>query len=359
MTIFLFSVSERLVLKYRGVNEIEEDLRFEEMEPYDPHTMRIIVFILWTLVILSFVITVVVLGAPPALSLQSDRETYYLGFWGAFFSLNSVLYSLILFDRYQIQAIDRKLSEFYSITLYCTVFLFANKFQIFTLILIFIVMRGILVKGQKIRSLIILVAVAILIFTILYNTVYLKMYNFSVNDTLKWYNMKLPKEFGFIANPYLYIANNFDNLYTFISMKPSRMYGYNGVYNITRSKELCEFIFTPSISARSKDFSGSMRLGAMNTGSIFLHPYWDFGIAGVFIYAVFCGALCGFIERKLVENKDFMSCFAYCYAMIGVFASFFTDAFLSKSMLINLLAAAIISAILHEKIVFMFRGKRI
>lgn len=359
IAIILFSVSERLVLKYRGIHELEEEIRFNGMAMYDPHTMRVMVFILWLLVAVSFAITIVVLGAPPALSLSSDRSTYYLGGWGAIFSLNSVLYTLILFDRYQLKAINNKLSIFYIISLYCSVILIANKFQIFTLVLIFIVMRSLMVKGQSVRSLIFLAIIAILIFAILYNTVYLKMYNFSEADTLKWYSLNIPKQIGFLANPYLYIANNFDNLYNFMSKNPNLMYGYNAIYNITRSNNLCKLLFGQLISARSKDFAVSVNFGAMNTGSFFLNSYWDFGIPGIFIYTVFCGMLCGFIERKLVQNKNFMSCFAYCYAMISVFLSFFTDSFLSKSMLINLVGAAIVSAILHEKIVFTFRGKKI
>lgn len=358
-TIILFNFGGRVFRSYSNSNTeyLEQAIRFDGMNYYNGRVLKLIVVVMWLAVMLSVAVTIFVLGAPPAISLTSDRSEYFLSGWGSIYSLNTVLYALILFDRYQKKALGKFWNFIFTFSLYVVVFLMANKFQIFSLLLVYFVSRALLKKGQSLWKILIFVGAGLFIFVMMYNFIYAQMYNFSNEDTLYYYGVNLPGKYDFLANPYLYVATNFENLYHFINTKHHMMFGYCEIYNITRSFKFCDAVFTKNIGYYYPEYTDSLHMGAMNTGSMFLIPYRDFGIAGMLLYSFLCGIICGSIEKYVIKKKNFTSYFLYCYAMICVFMSFFTDSFLTKNMIINLIAAFVISKLIHEEVVFAYKGK--
>lgn len=358
-SVFLFNVGHKLLLSYNNnsAESLEQEIRFDGMEYYNGRVVKIVIFVLWLAVMLSVAITILVLGPPPAISLSSDRNEYFLSGWGSIYALNTVLYALILFDRYQKQSLGKFWNYLFTISLYAVVFLMANKFQIFSLILVFFTSRALLKKGQSIWKIIVLFVVGLTVFVLMYSLIYIRMYNFTNEDTLYYYGVSIPQKYGFLANPYLYIATNLENLFHYMQTSHHMMLGYCELYNITRSFDFCNFVFGNNIGSHYFEYSKSLHMGAMNTGSMFLLSYRDFGIPGMLLYTLLCGMICGKIENHVVNSKTFISYFEYCYAMICVFMSFFTDSFLTKNMIINLIVALIISKLIHENVVFAFKGR--
>lgn len=361
LTIIAFNIGNSISLSYNRSNTdfLESEIRFNGMSNYNSGIMRIIIIILWLALMLSVVVTIAVLGPPPALSLTSDRNEYFLSGWGSIYALNTSLYALLLFDRYQKESLGKFWNYFFSYSIYLVVFLMANKFQIFSLIFVFFTARALLKKGQSLWKIFLLIFIGLIVFVLLYNYIYINMYDFTNEDSVYYYEVNIPHKYNYLANPYLYIATNFENLYHYFSSPHHLMYGYCELYNITRDFRLCNFIYTDRIGNFYTEYNESLHMGALNTGSMFLIPYRDFGVPGILIYSFICGSICGAIQRHVMKYKTFAAFFAYCYAIICVFMSFFTESFLSKNMLINLVAGLFISILVHEKIVFSFKGKTI
>jgi oligosaccharide repeat unit polymerase len=248
----------------------------------------------------------------------------------------------LIFDKYQKNVMGNLINTILLVILIGIVFLMANKFQFFLMIFVHFTATALLKKKQSIKKLIIIGALGIAIFAVMYNVIYVKMYSFSVSDSIYWYQLRIPDKLSFLANPYLYVANNFENLYHFMETSPQKTLGYKGLYNITRNYDICNFIYPAKIAVHYSDFTESLHMGAMNTGSIFLNPYHDFGYGGIIVYAAFCGMICCQIENRVVRKRNFGTFFAYCYCIISVFLSFFADCFLRKNMLINLFAGIVV-----------------
>lgn len=291
-----------------------------------------------------------VLGAPPAISLTSERSSYYISGIGTVYLLNTALFALIVFGYFQ----KNKCISKYSLLLFIgttvlSVFLMANKFQIFTLAIAFFTIISILKKEQSFKSILMLSVSAILLFAVMYEFVYSEMYSFSSADAVYWYKISLPNQLRFLAQPYLYIANNFENLYHFMSIEHHNTFGYNLMYNATRNMDLCKDLFGSQIVGFSNEFADSLQMKSMNTGSALVASYQDFGFLGIFAYSILIGAISGLAEKNLIKKKNFMSVFMYSYVNTSLFLSFLSENFFSKPLLINLLAVWLLSPFINGR----------
>ena len=57
---------------------------------YKSSVMQLVCFLLWSGILISFIVEVLVLGAPPAISM-AIRSEYFLSLWGSIVILQSVL----------------------------------------------------------------------------------------------------------------------------------------------------------------------------------------------------------------------------------------------------------------------------
>lgn len=349
IAVVIFCFSYYLTKKYRK-SEYQKAKRINERIEYNSKTMKRIITMMWLVVIGSVAIMWFSLGAPPALSLNSNRSNYFIGGFGTIYLLNTVLFALLVFDHFQKSSISNTLYYFYIGTLTICVFLMANKYQIFTLAVMYFTIKSLLKKGQSVKSVLKILILVIVVFVVMYNTIYTKMYNFTGMDTIYWYGLNIPNQLAFLAQPYLYISNNFENLYHYMCVKHHFMFGYNFLYNSTRNISLCASVFGSKIVSYANEYGNSLQMPAMNTGTAFLIPYRDFGIGGIFLYAMIIGVVAGKSEKRLLEKRSFLSVYIYSYVMTSVFFSFFTESFFSKPFLINIAVAIILDFLLSNKI---------
>lgn len=357
LSVLIVNVTHYITKKYSNLEARERTLRNVGTIAYDRKIVNALAKVLWILITVSVVITIIILGAPPAISMTDQRDEYFVSGWGTIYSLNTVLFALLIYDRFQKRYISNMCFYVFGGMVIIYVVLMANKFQIFTLLIVLFTEMAILKKGQALQSLFILAVIVVLVFLVMYVLIYSQMYNFTADDTIYWYKLNLPARLGFLAQPYLYVANNFENLFNYMKTPHHYMFGYNILYNATRNSSLCNLVFGESISKYASEFRNSLQMGAMNTGSCLLYPYRDFGVPGIIAYSCFCGFVFGQAEKRLVTKKDFASVFIYAYAVLSACFSFFSENLFSKPLIINLLSAMIISPLIHKKIRIVI-GKR-
>lgn len=122
----------------------------------------------------------------------------------------------------------------------------------------------------------------------------------------------------FITQPYMYIANNYDNFNCLVEQLPSHTYGIKGLFPLwalTGLKFLKpELVAFPLYTTKEE----------LTTVTLFYDAYYDFGMAGVCIFAallgVFAAWLSGHVESK---GNPFWQVF-YGQAALYFMLSFFT-----------------------------------
>mgnify|MGYP000054955242 FL=1 len=82
---------------------------------YKSSVMQLVCFLLWSGILISFIVEVLVLGAPPAISM-AIRSEYFLSLWGSIVILQSVFAGLLFYDRYN-QNVVGKLFWVYALTI--------------------------------------------------------------------------------------------------------------------------------------------------------------------------------------------------------------------------------------------------
>ena len=122
----------------------------------------------------------------------------------------------------------------------------------------------------------------------------------------------------FITQPYMYIANNYDNFNCLVEQLPSHTYGIKGLFPLwalTGLKFLKpELVAFPLYTTKEE----------LTTVTLFYDAYYDFGIAGVFVFAAFLGIFAAWLSKR-VEKKGnpFWQVF-YGQAALYFMLSFFT-----------------------------------
>lgn len=321
------------------------------------NAIKILVFGTSALMVSSVFVMWVVLGAPPAISMTNHRELYWIPVIGNGYLLGTVCFSLLLFDRFTLRKISNR--NFFigiSVVVVCTL-LMANKFQIFTLILIYFFLKSLLSKSKSFLFFAGLCGCIVVIFAVMYEVFYTNMYNFSTQDANYWYGVNLPEYLNFLVYPYLYIATNWDNLYNFMTSPIHHLFGAGIFFNITRSEFLSNIIFGDSILRYLVEYDDSLQIGKMNTATTFFLPYRDFGITGMCLYSIVIGMISGIVERYYKSNKSFFSLSLYLYVLVAVSFSFFNENFTSKVLLISLPVAYVCSLVLDRKIKIVMNKK--
>ena len=122
----------------------------------------------------------------------------------------------------------------------------------------------------------------------------------------------------FITQPYMYIANNYDNFNCLVEQLPSHTYGIKGLFPLwalTGLKFLKpELVAFPLYTTKEE----------LTTVTLFYDAYYDFGIAGVCIFAALLGVFAVWLSGR-VESKGnpFWQVF-YGQAALYFMLSFFT-----------------------------------
>lgn len=125
----------------------------------------------------------------------------------------------------------------------------------------------------------------------------------------------------FISQPYIYIANNYENFNCLVDALPAHTWGIRSLFPVWALTGL-KFVFPYLIS-----FPIYVNKEELTTLTLFYDSYYDFGILGVAIFSCLLGAVCFFLVERLKEMKNPVGYVFYGQMAIYMMLSFFTTWF--------------------------------
>lgn len=125
----------------------------------------------------------------------------------------------------------------------------------------------------------------------------------------------------FISQPYIYIANNYDNFNRMVEVLPKHTFGLRMLFPIFALTGL-KFKFPHLV-----DFPIYTTKTELSTLTLFYDAYYDFGVTGIVLFALLIGvAMYGF-ERWIRESEHPVSFLFYAQFGIYLLLSFFSTWF--------------------------------
>lgn len=315
---------------------------------YFPTTMNVVIFLLWLAIIVSFLMMVLLLGAPPAIS-KANRAEYFVSGWGTIVVLQSTFFGLLLYDRFNKNS-TKWMFWIYSLSILLIALLLSNKFQFTYMLVLYLVAYNSYKKQIKIDTLVKTGGVALLMFVLLYKFVYEQMYGVSLQAMQEGYRMILPPNLNFLIQPYLYVAFNYENLYNFL------LHDTHALYGLKTFGSIIEIFHLDDIFSRRMllvdEWKNLLQVSSMTTGTMFQDFAQDGKIWGMFVLTYLSGMWSGICYRLFKENKSFTYFFLYSATTAAIFVSFFSNAFTSKVTLINIGASVLIGLLLKVNLVW-------
>lgn len=318
---------------------------------YDSSTLRLLAFFIWIGIVISFAIEIVILGPPPAIS-GSIRNQYFVSGIGSIVTLQSVFWGLIIYDRYNQKSLG-KFFWLYVISVVIIAGLLSNKYQIIYMGIILLIAHNTFKKRIQIKTLAFFSFLVLLLFLALFEFVYQDMYNITFDKISEIYQMDLPDSLNVLAQPYLYVAFNYENLYTFLISDHSNLYGlatFNGLFKFFSLNQF----YSSETQLIMEQRDAALNIDAMNTGTMF-EDFAQDGDAFVFLFTFLAGFWAYLSYKNFKLNHSFFSFYMFITTTSSVFMAFFVNAFTSKLTLVNLLGAYFIGLVLHRVIVSRHR----
>ena len=125
----------------------------------------------------------------------------------------------------------------------------------------------------------------------------------------------------FISQPYIYIANNYDNLNCLIRDLPAHTWGLRSLFPLWALSGL-KFVF-PQLAASPLYVTKT----ELTTLTLFYDAWYDFGTVGVVLFSAALGSLCYFLEKRIGEDHGPMVCVFFAQVAVYLGLSFFTTWF--------------------------------
>ena len=141
------------------------------------------------------------------------------------------------------------------------------------------------------------------------------------------FEMKDPRTPIFFTQPYMYIANNFDNLNCLIRELPGggHTLGLRMLFPLWALTGL-KFLFPELVS-----FPLYVTKTELTTVTLFYDAYYDFGLAGVFVFGLLLGIVCRMVFDAVRRKKEAALILIYAQLAFYLLFSFFTTWFSNPS----------------------------
>lgn len=139
-----------------------------------------------------------------------------------------------------------------------------------------------------------------------------------LNGIFEMKNSQLPI---FISQPYIYIANNYENFDCLVEALPKHTFGIRMLFPVWALTGL-KFLFPQLIS-----YPPYVTKTELTTVTLFYDAYYDFGILGVIVFACALGFVAQLLVRKAEEMKNPIGYLFYSQFGVYMMLSFFTTWF--------------------------------
>ena len=153
-------------------------------------------------------------------------------------------------------------------------------------------------------------------------------------------NTKIPI---WIAQPYMYIASNYENFNYMVESMTSHLYdGVRMLYPFWALTGL-KFLFPVQISRPPYIVKKEL-----STFTMFYDAYYDFGIIGLLIFASISGVMSAFLTKRMSEGKNPVIHLFYGQIAICFILSFFTTWFSDPTVWFRLIMTSVIYIIIGK-----------
>lgn len=151
------------------------------------------------------------------------------------------------------------------------------------------------------------------------------------------FEMKYAKMPIFITQPYMYIANNFDNFNCLVEVLPGHTFGMKSLFPLWALTGL-KFFFPQLIN-----FPIYVDKKELTTLTLFYDAYYDFGWFGVLIFSCLLGLAAYLLVVKLREMRNPMGYLLYAQMAAYLMLSFFTTWFSNTTTWFYLIVTGIMA----------------
>ncbi len=145
----------------------------------------------------------------------------------------------------------------------------------------------------------------------------------SVSYLNEVFEMKDPDTPIFFTQPYMYIANNYENFHVLVENLTSLKYGIRQLFPFLALTGL-KFVLPAGWISTEATFVTREEL---TTVTILYDAYYDFGIAGVMLFGFLLGVACAWITMKLRRSSNPIMGLVYVQMAMYCILSFFTTWF--------------------------------
>ena len=154
-----------------------------------------------------------------------------------------------------------------------------------------------------------------------------------LNGIFEMKNSRMPI---FITQPYMYIANNYDNFNCLVEQLPSHTFGLKMLFPLWALTGL-KFLYPSLVS-----FPLYVTKEELTTVTLLYDAYYDFGVLGVIAFAAVLGGVCGYLVKQLDRMQNPAGFLLYAQIAMYMALSFFTTWFSNPATWFYLAATAVI-----------------
>ena len=145
----------------------------------------------------------------------------------------------------------------------------------------------------------------------------------------------------FITQPYMYIANNYENFNCMVEVLPKHTFGLKGLFPFWALTGL-KFAFPELIN-----FPIYVNKKELTTLTMFYDSYYDFGLPGVLLFSCILGLAAYLLTVKLRELRNPMGYLLYAQMGAYLMLSFFTTWFSNTTTWFYLILTGIMAVYYH------------
>lgn len=139
-----------------------------------------------------------------------------------------------------------------------------------------------------------------------------------LNGIFEMKNAKMPI---FITQPYMYIANNYENFNCMVEVLPKHSFGMKSLFPLWALTGL-KFLFPQLIQ-----YPIYVNKKELTTLTMFYDAYYDFGVIGVLVFSCLLAVAAYLLVVKLREMRNPMGYLLYAQMAVYLMLSFFTTWF--------------------------------
>lgn len=291
-----------------------------------------VIFVLILLYFLAYVIEYISIGFLPMFTENPSKSRLEFDIFGVHLIVNSILTIIILLAEYFIFFKPKKIKKMLFIALIIT--LLASYLFLMNRLYFLLFMFSYLLISNYGDNKVTLGKVSL--YTLIFLSVFLivgniRLVQYAENFIYVVSEMKIPRQYAFIAGPYMYISMNLENLNVGLENLSGFSWGthtFDFLLALIRGQDYLNFSHIANSKFQASD--------PFTTFPFMWYYYRDFGYLGVIIFPFVLGAITSYYYWRTRIAPSLANIAIYCILLNGLLLSFFTNMFTRLNFMFNL-----------------------